>query len=81
MSGICDNQTNFTNAVQSALTTIQQTNQAKYNKMFFIWAIIYVIFLIWGVVLALQIQEPGHRTIHVLLALVFPPAYVLAHYL
>lgn len=43
--------------------------------------IIMLIFLVWAVMLALKVKDPEHRTLHVFLALLTSPLYILSYLL
>jgi hypothetical protein len=44
-------------------------------------ALIYLVFSLWALFLALRVSDQTHRVLHVLLALVFGPVYVMSYYL
>ncbi len=44
------------------------------------YAVIHLILLFWGVMLALNSQPPENRVIHIILAMLFAPLYVLSYY-
>jgi len=46
-----------------------------------IFTIVYFAFIFWSVSLALQVPGENARVLHILFALLFPPGYVLSHYL
>jgi len=46
-----------------------------------IYIVIHFILLFWGVMLALNSQPPENRVVHIVLAMVFSPLYVLSYYI
>jgi hypothetical protein len=78
---VCGNQADFNKAFSVAL---RKYFDDKYNNMS-IWAlfslIIWLIFFIWAVVLALRVEVGTERTEHLFFAILFSPLYVVAHYL
>jgi len=45
------------------------------------WALIYLVFTIWALYLAMRIKEKEHRVLHMTLALIAGPVYVFGYYL
>jgi len=45
-----------------------------------VYGLLHLIFLFWGIMLALK-QPVDQQIVHITLAMVFSPAYVLAYYL
>lgn len=76
---VCSSQDSFNQAVDSALK-FERNKINKDNKtVFIIGTIMYVIFMVWAVLLAFK-EPPEHRVIHFVLAIVFPPIYIISHY-
>ncbi len=46
-----------------------------------IYIVIHFILLFWGVMLALNSQPPENRVVHIVLAMLFSPLYVLSYYI
>ncbi len=46
-----------------------------------IYMVVHFILLFWGVMLALNSQPPENRVVHIVLAMLFSPLYVLSHYI
>lgn len=80
-TNLCASQHNFDNAVYKALKYVRKKDEKLMAGPLAVYMIIHMIFLVWGVVLAFKSQPPANRTIHITLAMVFGPAYVLAYYL
>lgn len=77
---VCNTQNDFNQAFSSA---IDYTNQQQ-AKSGFGWNVAYIILwlicMVWGVLIAMQIPSGPERVEHVLFAIVAGPAYILAHY-
>ena len=81
---VCKDQVTF----NRALDTYQEekenemTEDLKKNRGAMIAVlIIMIIFIIWAVMLALKVKDPEHRTLHVFLALLTSPLYILSYVL
>jgi hypothetical protein len=80
-TNICDSQGAFNHAFYRALKYTREKDDKKIAGVLAVYLVIHTIFLIWGIVLAFKSQPPQNRVVHVTLAIVFAPAYVLAYYL
>jgi len=80
-TNICDSQGAFNHAFYRALKYTRKKDDKKIAGVLAVYLVIHTIFLIWGIVLAFKSQPPQNRVVHVTLAIVFAPAYVLAYYL
>ena len=80
-TNICDSQEAFNHAFYKALKYTRKKDDKKITGVLAVYLFIHTIFLIWGIVLAFKSQPPQNRVVHVTLAIVFAPAYVLAYYL
>lgn len=90
-NNVCMSQSSYNQAFGKALDEYKKEQEIKYgfrcgdNDMgckfnVMITCVIMIIFYLWALLIALKIKEPEHRTLHVLLALLTGPLYVLAHY-
>lgn len=78
---VCNNQDDFNEAVNKAIKYNNNENMKKAKPWIYVYLVVWLIFLIWAIVLAMQIA-PGHdRVVHLVFAIVFSPAYVLGYYL
>ena len=77
---LCDNQTNFNDAYYKASENYINKKERQYNSLV-LYPIVHFVFLVWGVILALKSAPPENRVIHLTLALLVSPLYVLAYYL
>tara|TARA_Y100000389_G_scaffold170644_1_gene177769 strand:+ start:791 stop:1039 length:249 start_codon:yes stop_codon:yes gene_type:complete len=77
---LCDNQDNFNDAFYKALKDSRKRDNKKMASGVGIYMLFHLIFLFWGIMLALK-QPKDQQIVHLTLAMVFSPAYVLAYYL
>ena len=77
---LCDNQDNFNDAFYKALKDSRKRDKKKMASGVGIYMLIHLIFLFWGIMLALK-QPKDQQIVHLTLAMVFSSAYVLAYYL
>lgn len=80
-TSVCDTQADFNVAVQEAI----KYNNKQYMKQTRGWAqvcsVIWLIFLVWAVVLAMKVHNGPRKVEHIMFAILFPPVYVLAYYI
>ena len=74
---VCNNQLDFNKAFREASVNYEEK---KLSEKVLSYSIIHIVFLIWGILLAFR-STPDHRLIHITLAVVFGPAYVIAYYI
>lgn len=77
---LCNDQDSFNHAFYKALRHSRKKDDKKVAGAVCVYMIIHLMFLIWGIMLAFK-QPAENRVVHITLAMVFAPAYVLAHYL
>lgn len=78
---VCNNQEEFNKAFYNALKHANKRDAKRIAYPLALYMVIHIIFLIWGIILAFKSQPPQNRVIHITLAIVTGPAYVLAYYL
>jgi hypothetical protein len=78
---VCGNQDDFNMAVRAAVKYTAKENAKKSRPWAVVCAVIWLIFFLWALMLAMQLPAGPERVEHILFALLFSPAYVLAHYL
>jgi len=77
---VCQNQDDFNKALREAIKyNFEQNNKLTVNTTIFL--MIYLVFFVWAIMLALCVQKGPYRTMHLAIAMVFSPFYVVAHYL
>lgn len=78
---VCDNQSDFNEAFRKAIKENNKKNMKENRPWMIVYMVIWLIFLIWGVMLAMQVPQGPDRVSHLVFAIVFPPVYVLSYYL
>ena len=78
---VCDNQNDFNVALRNAIKYNGKENMKNMGGWIALYLVLYLIFVLWAVFLAAKVPPGPQRTQHVLFALLFAPAYVLAYYL
>lgn len=78
---VCDNQSDFNHAFRKALKHNNKENLKKARPWMYVYMVLWLIFLVWALMLAIQVPAGPERVEHLVFALVFGPAYVLAYYL
>lgn len=80
-SNVCQNQDDFNEAFRKAIKHNNKKNMKDAQPWVWVLMSLYIIFFIWAIILASKVQDPQQRVVHMTLALVFAPAYVLGYYL
>jgi len=78
---VCNNQANYNIALRKAIDYNDNKNVKEAIPLMKIYIILWAITFTWAILIALKVSEPEHRVIHVTLAAVFSPAYLIGHYL
>jgi bacteriorhodopsin len=78
---VCDNQDDFNVAFDKALKQNNKDAMKKARPWVYVYVTLFMIFFIWALVLAMQTSPGPHRIVHLVIAMVFSPIYVLAYYL
>jgi hypothetical protein len=77
---VCDDQNTFNQAFHDAVK--YELKKEKPNKTAqIVGSIIYIALLFWAVSLAMKIQPKSESVEHILLAVLFPPVYIMAYYI
>lgn len=76
---VCDNQNDFNQAVRHAIQFNMEEDRKNLSKNT-VFVIVYMVFFIWAIMLALKVKGED-RVLHIALAVLFSPVYVLAYYL
>lgn len=74
-------QADYNQAFRNALKYNAKENIKKSRPWLWVYAILYIILFTWAIILAMKIPAGPNRTVHLVLALVFAPAYVVAYYM
>lgn len=72
-------QKDFDVAMRKAIRHIQRSER-KMTPAMAISGVLYMVVIIWAVLLAMSV-EPKARTTHLVFAILFSPAYIIAYYM
>jgi hypothetical protein len=78
---VCQDQADFNEAVHRAVKYNRKREINDSKPWIYVYIVVWFIFLIWAIMLAMQIQNSTEKVEHLVFAMVFPPVYVLSHYL
>lgn len=78
---VCNNQADFSQAYKNAIKDVQNSYMEESKPWIYVYAVLWLVFFVWGLLLAMKVPDGPERTEHILFAIVFSPVYVLAHYL
>lgn len=76
---ICDSQDSFNVALRSGLKYNSDENLNEAKPWLYVYVVLWVIFLLWAMMLAMQVPAGSERVLHVVFAIVFSPIYVIAN--
>jgi succinate-acetate transporter protein len=77
-SNVCTNQDDFNHALKSALKKIDKDNMKKEGSVMYLYLVPWLIFLLWALILAMRVPEGPNKVVHIILAVLFSPLYVIA---
>ena len=80
MNSVCDDQDTFNQAVYNAMK-YEKKRERPSKTVHMVASIIYIILLFWAVSLAMKMTPKSETIEHVLLAILFPPVYIIAYYM
>ena len=80
-SNVCSDQDTFNNAVYTALKDLDKEDMEKHKSWRTVHVVIWMVFFLWAVFLAMKVHNGPDKVEHLLFAMVFSPIYVLAYYL
>jgi hypothetical protein len=78
---VCENQKNFNHAIYNAVKDYDRRERRQMSGFVTFYIMLHLVFLIWGVMLALTSVPKENRVLHITLAVLFSPAYVMSYYL
>jgi len=78
---VCDNQDDFNQALSSGLDYITNKNIDDSKPWLYVYIVLWCIFFIWAIVLAMKVSGGTERVEHLVFAMLFSPAYVIAYYI
>jgi hypothetical protein len=77
---LCGSQRDFNRAVWRSRRFIRRRLERKYRSHIMVYSVVYLVFMIWAVFLAMQ-TPPESRVTNIALAIVLGPIFVIAFYL
>jgi hypothetical protein len=81
MENVCSDQKTFNKAVRHAVRHLDDDDEPRNDTTKMIMSLIVLSFYLWAVLLAMKVADKDHRVLHVTLALLTGPLYVLSYYL
>ena len=78
---VCDNQADFNKAFHKALEHNNRENYKKSKPWMYVSVLLWVIFFVWALMLAMKVTPGPERQVHLVFAMIFSPVYVLSYYL
>ena len=80
-SSVCDTQNDFNVAFREAVKHDVRENEKKMKPMMYVSGVLMLIFLVWALLLAMQVPAGSVRILHLVFAIIFSPVYVIGYYL
>jgi hypothetical protein len=77
---LCSTGKSFNVAVKKAVDEIDKKIEKNTKPWVYVYAVIWMIFFVWALILAMSLPKGPGRVVHLTLAMVFSPLYVLAYY-
>lgn len=79
---VCENQSTFNEAVSIAIDNYKEENKMKTTTgAITIYAILMFILFVWALVLAFRLKKGSERLLHLIVAMIVSPLYILSYYL
>lgn len=78
---VCDDQKKFNEAFKKAIIQADEDMMEKSSGWIVLYTLLYLVFIVWAIILAMRMPESPGRVVHLVLAMAFAPFYVLAYYL
>lgn len=75
---VCDSQDDFNHAFQKAVKYVNKKNQPSKMAQLVILGLVLVL-VVWAIMLAMK--SGGDQKLHLILAMVFSPFYIISYYL
>jgi hypothetical protein len=72
---------NNENAFNNEFSNSLKKRKTMSEQLLMFYTLVHLIFLVWGVMLAFRSVPRQNRVMHLTLAIVFSPAYVLGYYI
>lgn len=79
-NSVCTNQAVFNSSFRDAVKAYNKHEEPK-KWVMVVMALLYLVLVIWSVMLALSVRSKNSQSLHIVLAVLFPPFYIVAYYL
>lgn len=79
-SNICQDQTSFNNALSIGLDTYRDEQKMSSGTMG-IYLLLVLVLFVWALVLAFRLKRGNERLLHILVAMLASPIYIISYYL
>ena len=79
-SSICQDQTSFNNALSIGLDTYRDEQKMTSGTMY-VYLLLVLVFFIWALMLAMRLKHGNERILHLVVAMIASPLYVISYYL
>lgn len=77
---VCDSQDRFNDAFEDAIKYVEK-KQRPSKATILVGLIIFIVIFLWAIYLAAKTNPGQEKTLHLTLAMVFSPFYVISSYL
>ena len=78
---VCDNQDDFNIALKKGIRYTEKETMKEVRPLVYVYLLLWFIFITWACLLALKVTDPVQRTVHLVLAIMASPIYIIASYL
>ena len=78
---VCEDQSKFNQAFEKAADNYLEKPVYANKTVAIVSVVIMLVFTVWALLLAMRVKEKEHRVLHLLLALIASPLYVISYYL
>lgn len=79
-TNVCQDQATFNDAVGAALDTYGEERKVSTGAMT-LYLVLVLVFFIWALILAFQLKRGNDRLLHLFVAMIGSPLYVISYYL
>jgi hypothetical protein len=80
-ANVCNTQDDFNVAFNKAIKQNNKDAMKKAGPWVYVYIVLYLVFFVWALLLAMQNPAGPSRIVHLVFAMVFSPIYVISYYL
>ena len=77
---VCDTQNDFNHAFHDAVKYVDRKHEPKVWVQLVGIGIVFIL-VIWALILAMRVSNGPEQKLHIVLAIIFAPAYIVSYYL